>query len=126
MKKKLTQLQIITTTTAKATPEGKKLNFELGHEEGEEAKISPLLCSDQAHKMLMLSRGISEVDSNGSDEVSDSDSEYEIAPHDIVPEITLIAGNYGPKVALNPTKTTTNSTFTSKKKNKIVTEPLKL
>ena len=38
------------------------------------------------------------------DEGSDSDEEFEIAAHDIVPEYTLYEGNYGPKVAPRASK----------------------
>ena len=59
----------------------------------------------------MLARDNSEMTSSGIDEGSDSDEEYEIAAHDIVPEYTLNAGNYGPKVASNASKTSTTKTL---------------
>jgi len=44
-------------------------------------------------------------------ESSDSDEEYEIAAQDIVPEYTLNTGNYGPKVAINASRTYTTKTL---------------
>ena len=58
--------------------------------------------------MLILARENSEMT---IDEGSDSDEEFEIAAHDIVPEYTLNAGNYGPKVALNASKCSTTKTL---------------
>ena len=58
--------------------------------------------------MLILARDNSEMT---IDEGSDSDEEFEIAAHDIVPEYTLNAGNYGPKAVSNDSKITTTKTL---------------